>query len=121
MNSHPGSDDRASDDWDRRAHRRASLDVFANHFLDGYPYLCRATDISPEGVRLLPVGAPATGADPRARFLGLQFQLPGCGEVLTASGEVVRGDARALGVRFTRVPAATAAAIDGFLSRPPRR
>ena len=119
MNSSNGSRERGSSgaqDWDRRAHRRANLDVCAHHFLDGSPYLCRATDISPEGVRLLPLGAPA-GAEPRARFLGLQFQLPGCGDVLTASGEVVYGDTHALGVRFTRVPAATAAAIGGYLAR----
>src|SRR5262245_20434623 len=35
---------------DRRVHRRAPLDVLANRFLDGYPYLCRATDISPRGI-----------------------------------------------------------------------
>ena len=100
---------------DRRTNRRASIDVFANRFLDGYPYLCRATDISRHGMRLHRFNEP----EARNRFLGLQFQLPGSTEILTASGEVVFRDEgqRTLGVRFTHLPPAAVAAIDRFLAR----
>jgi hypothetical protein len=100
---------------DRRRARRASLDVLANRFLDGYPYLCRATDISRGGLRLYRFNEPATPS----RFVGLQFQLPGCDEVLTASGEIVSedGEARTIGVRFTHLPANAAAAIAKFTRR----
>jgi hypothetical protein len=100
---------------DRRTNPRASIDVFANRFLDGYPYLCRATDISREGMRLHRFNEP----EARNRYLGLQFQLPGSAEILTASGEVVfRNEGqRTLGVRFTHLPPAAAAAIDRFLAR----
>jgi hypothetical protein len=105
---------------DRRSQRRTPIDVFANRFLDGYPYLCRATDISPDGMclrRLQP--EPTVTPGPRARFLGLQFQLPGSNEVLTASGEVVShdDDAGTLGVRFTQLAPQTARALHSFLAR----
>jgi hypothetical protein len=99
---------------ERRTNRRAPIDVLANRFLDGYPYLCRATDISRRGMRLHRLTEPEASN----RYVGLQFQLPGSTEVLTASGEVVFRDqgSRALGVRFTHLPAAAAAAIDRFLT-----
>lgn len=101
---------------ERRTNRRAPIDVLANRFLDGYPYLCRATDISARGMRLRRFNEPEASN----RYVGLQFQLPGCAEILTASGEVIfRDDASgALGVRFTHLPAAAAAAIERYLGRP---
>jgi hypothetical protein len=106
---------------DRRHHRRVRIDVLANRFLEGYPYLCRTTDISVEGLRLQRLAEP-TAKGP-VRFVGLQFQLPGSPEILTASGEVVFSDedARAIGLRFTYLTRATAAAIDGFVHGPTRR
>jgi hypothetical protein len=106
---------------DRRRHRRAPLDVLANRFLDGYPYLCRTTDISSEGLRLCRLNEPTAKAP--VRFVGLQFQLPGSPDILTASGEVVFSDegSRALGLRFTYLSAATAAAIDGFVHGVPAK
>jgi hypothetical protein len=99
---------------ERRTNRRAPIDVFANRFLDGYPYLCRASDISRHGMRLHRFNEPEV----RNRYVGLQFQLPGSPEILTASGEVVFRDdgQRAIGVRFTHLPPAAAAAIDRFLA-----
>jgi hypothetical protein len=99
---------------DRRLARRAPIDVLANRFLDGYPYLCRATDISRGGLRLYRFNQP----DSSSRFVGLQFQLPGCDEVLTASGEIVseNGDERTVGVRFTHLPPHAAAAIERFIA-----
>jgi hypothetical protein len=104
---------------ERRSHRRTPLDVFANRFLEGHPYLCRATDISPDGMCLRRLHEPALPPGPRARFMGLQFQLPGSSEVLTASGEVVSHDdtAGTVGVRFTQLAPATAQALRRFLGR----
>jgi hypothetical protein len=98
---------------ERRRAGRAPLDVLANRFLDGYPYLCRATDISRGGLRLFRFNQPAA----RTRFVGLQFQLPGSAEVLTASGEIVSEDqeAQTVGIRFTHLPPNVAAAIDRFV------
>jgi hypothetical protein len=101
---------------DRREDRRRSVDLLVNRFLDGYPYLCRATDISRRGIRIMPLLEP--GAAPR--YMGLQFQLPGSADVITASGEAVNGPATgergAVGVRFTRLPASAAVLIERFLT-----
>jgi hypothetical protein len=104
-----------ADASERRTTRRAPLDVLANRFLDGYPYLCRAMDISRRGIGLRRFNEP----DGRSRFVGLQFQLPGSDEVLTASGEVVSRDQsrQAVGIRFTHLSPSTAAAIERYLAR----
>ena len=99
---------------ERRADPRREIDVLMNRFLNGYPYLCRASDISRTGMRLHPIA----GAGSATRFVGLQFQLPGCGDVITASGEVVPTSENngPLGVRFTRMPAVSAERIGKFLA-----
>jgi hypothetical protein len=85
----------------RRNTPRAKVNVLINRFLDGHPYMCRMTDISPTGLRLIPLLEPAGGP----RYMGLQFQLPGVDAVLTASAEaVVSGPGVAgTGVRFTNL------------------
>ena len=100
---------------ERRVGPRATLDVLANRFLDGYPYLCRTEDISREGMRVRRLSDP----DSAARFIGLQFQLPGSEEVITASGEIVstREESRSVGVRFTHLPSRARKAIDHYLQR----
>jgi PilZ domain-containing protein len=99
---------------DRRSNDRVSVDLLVNRFLNGYPYMCRATDISRSGMRIVPMLEPTEAP----KFMGLQFQLPGIPEVITASGEAVfTADERtAVGIRFTRVPSESAALIDRFLS-----
>jgi hypothetical protein len=99
---------------ERRADPRREIDLLMNRFLNGYPYLCRASDISRTGMRIHPVSAARVAN----RFVGLQFQLPGSADVITASGEIVSGPAKdgPLGVRFTRIPAASAARIGRFLA-----
>jgi len=85
-----------------------------NRYLNGYPYLCRASDISRTGMRLHPI----SGARSATRFVGLQFQLPGFEDVLTASGEIVSSPMQdgPIGVRFTRMPAISAARLGRFLA-----
>ena len=85
-----------------------------NQFLNGYPYLCRATDISRTGMRIQSVSPGAK----HVRFVGLQFQLPGCDDVLTASGEVVsfKGEQGIVGIRFTRLPEVASDRIGRFLA-----
>lgn len=99
---------------DRRNEERAPVDLLINRFLNGYPYLCRATDISRTGMRVVPILEPTEAP----RFMGLQFQLPGMDEVVTASGEAVfsAGERGAVGIKFTKLPAASALLIDRYLS-----
>jgi hypothetical protein len=99
---------------ERRQGRRRRVDLLVNRFLNGYPYLCRATDLSRTGMRIMPLLEPE-GAP---RYMGLQFQLPGTEDVITASGEAVfvSGERGPVGIRFTRLPSSAAALIDRFLA-----
>jgi len=99
---------------DRRGDARRDVDLLINRFLNGYPYLCRATNISRTGIRVVPVHEPAVDT----RFMGLQFQLPGSEEVVTASGEAVFAPSsrEMVGIRFTRMPPASADQIGRFVA-----
>ena len=101
---------------DRRYHTRVKLDLLVNRFLNGHPYMCRMTDLSRTGARLVPILEPSLKSSPR--FVGLQFQLPGREEILTASVETVAipGNVRDVGVRFTNLPPDSAWAIEAFLA-----
>ncbi len=86
-----------------------------NRFLNGYPYLSRASDISRTGMRIHPIGTGGAAS----RFIGLQFQLPGSTDVITASGEIVSTastDDGPVGVRFTRMPAISRERIGRYLA-----
>jgi hypothetical protein len=106
----------SASDSDRRSDHRAPLDVFANRFHEGYPYLCRVTDISRKGMRVYRFSEPHRFD---TRSIGLQFELPGCPDVLTASGQVVFEDSTsgALGIRFLHPSRAVSAAIESYLGQ----
>jgi len=97
----------------RRQTQRARVDLLANRFLDGQPYVCRVTDLSTSGLRLVPLIEPKG----THRFMGLQLQLPGSQVVVTTSAEAVNGlDGTAgTGVRFTNLPQESRAALRAFL------
>jgi hypothetical protein len=65
-------------------------------------------------MRVLPLSEPAA----TTKFMGLQFQLPGSDEIVTASGEAVfaSGSRGPVGIRFTRVPRASAEQIGRFVA-----
>ncbi len=98
----------------RRFDERVPLDCFINRFIDGQPYMCRMVDISRTGARLVPMIEPDPSKAPE--FMGLQFQLPDRDDVITASGEAITREGRAVGVRFTNLPPDAAWAIESFLS-----
>jgi hypothetical protein len=99
---------------DRRSNDRKPVDLLINRFLNGYPYMCRATDISRSGMRIVPMLEPTEAP----RYMGLQFMLPGIDDVITASGEAVfvAGERGAVGIRFTKLPSESAALLDRFLA-----
>jgi len=98
---------------EHRARKRVKIDLLVNRYVDGEPYMCRALDISAGGMRVEPLLEPGpTGS----RYVGLEFQLPGSGQVVTAAGELVAAPepGRAFGIRFTRLPPATASLLAAF-------
>jgi len=97
----------------RRTSPRAKVDLLVNRFLDGQPHVCRVTDISVTGLRLQPLLEPRASS----RFMGLQFQLPDSGAIVTASAEIVGGGETrdGIGVRFTRMGADSERALRRFI------
>ena len=94
---------------DRRTSARAKVNLLINRFVDGRPYVCQVTDISPTGMRIVPFGESKAAP----RFVGLQFQIPGVDAVFTASGEVMNsssGDS-GTGIRFTSLTSECASLI----------
>jgi hypothetical protein len=118
MSSQPTSrvidrrNERRSTASDRRTFERVGTDVYVNRFVNGHPYMCLMTDISRAGARLVPLLEPTTAKAPR--YTGLQFQLPGQEEILTASGEMIQ-NGKSVGIRFTNLPPQAAWAIEAFL------
>ena len=87
---------------EKRKRARAPLDVYLNKYMSGVPYMARGKDISRDGLQLAHLIEPSSGV----KRVGLQFQLPGCEEVIYAEGEVVRewvgsNASDGSGVRFT--------------------
>ena len=108
--------DRRATAADRRGFDRVGTNLLVNRFLEGQPYMCRMIDISRTGARLQPLLEPTGRRAPRPQFMGLQFQLPGQDQVLTASGEMISlDDGKGVGVRFTNLPPQSAWAIEAFL------
>jgi hypothetical protein len=105
--------ERRSTASDRRGFQRIGTDLLVNRFVNGHPYMCRMTDISRTGARLMPLLEPRSKEAPQ--FMGIQFQLPGQQEVLTASGETIALDDKTVGVRFSNLPPQSAWAIEAFL------
>jgi hypothetical protein len=106
--------ERRSTASDRRTFDRVGTDLYVNRFLNGHPNMCRMTDISRTGARLVPLLEPEAKRAPR--FMGLQFQLPGQEAILTASGETITLDSgKSVGIRFTNLPPQSAWAIEAFL------
>jgi hypothetical protein len=99
---------------DRRHFARKGTDLLVNRFVNGHPYMCLMTDISRTGARLVPLLEPKATDTPK--FMGIQFQLPGQPEILTASGEQMSLEhGRSVRVRFSNLPPQSAWAIEAFL------
>ena len=71
---------------ERRKANRVPVDMLLNKYLKGRPYLCRATDLSTDGLLIKGILEPQSSDV----HVGLQFQLPGSDMVITCAGQVVR-------------------------------
>ena len=103
---------------DRRREQRTSIDILINKYIGEEPHLCRAVNISPNGMLLHKVFEP----DLQTEEVTLEFMLPGEDRVLRASGIVLAEHrwARAHAVRFTRLSEHDARAIAAYLADPRR-
>lgn len=86
---------------ERRQGERFEVDFLCNKYVKGRPYLCQASNISPEGLMVHSFSEP----DTEEQLIGLQFCLPDSEQVITASGRVVHRPetSDAVGVLFTSI------------------
>ena len=92
---------------DRRLGNRISLEIFMNEYLADRPHKALTVNISESGMF---VNKVATTFNRKTRVVGLEFELPGTGDVIWARGEIcydtfddhLHGE----GIRFTGMPKA---------------
>ncbi|MCB9557649.1 MAG: PilZ domain-containing protein [Deltaproteobacteria bacterium] len=98
---------------DQRLDFRVDVDFLLNKYIDGKPYLCRATNISRCGLRVERVFEPKHGEE----AIGLQFQLPGTDRIITCSGRIAHQAAtdHADGITLEAVAPEHQEMIDDFI------
>ena len=100
---------------DKRTTQRRPLNIYVNKIIDEQVFMCRATDVSTEGIYLSSLIEPELDG----KKVGVEFSLSPKGEVMWAAGEVVRegmrGGARGSGIRFTAIPEAYKARLERFV------
>jgi hypothetical protein len=98
-----------------RRQPRAPFDAYLNKVVGNSVFMCRAKDISEEGIYFSRLIEPAGEGD----TVHLEFALPGHDEVVWACGRVVRdGSHRSCegtGIRFTVLPARFREMIAGYV------
>jgi hypothetical protein len=94
---------------ERRLGNRIPLEVFMNEYLNDRPHRALTVNISESGVF---VNKVASSFSRRTRVVGLEFELPGTGDVIWARGEICYDTfddhLHGQGIRFTAMPRAYA-------------
>jgi hypothetical protein len=87
-----------------RRHPRAPLNVLLNKVMGESLFMCHAADISEDGIFLSKLLEPRY----HGKEIGLEFTLPGDGEIIWARGEIVRENRRrradGSAIKFTILP-----------------
>jgi hypothetical protein len=96
---------------------RAPLNVLLNKVLGESLFMCHASDISEEGIFLSKLLEPRY----QGNEVGLEFALPGDGEIIWARGEIVREGRRrraeGSAIKFTILPEAFRRLIKRYVDR----
>lgn len=100
---------------DRRTTTRRAFDVFFNKFLDGHPYLCRAVDISEEGVLCEVFMEPVTLHE----SFPIELELPGARRSLWVWGRRVRTEGQRVAIRFLTLHEDDRVALGTYLAALP--
>jgi hypothetical protein len=87
---------------DRRSDSRIRTELFLNQYVKEEPYRALATNLSPTGLFLQKLAMPRRRYD---SSVGLEFELPGTGEIIWARAETrfdsIASDFHLTGLRFT--------------------
>lgn len=102
---------------DRRLGFRIPLEMFLNQYWKEKKIRALTANVSDTGVRLQVVKAPWLKV-PDGSVVGLEFELPGTGEVVWARGEVCHEEddayTHSIGIRFTAMARTHARMIRDF-------
>lgn len=89
---------------DRRSGYRVPLEMFLNQYVGDRLVRGLTTNIGPTGL-YLQTARPVRSQLPSAQIVGLEFELPGTGEIIWARGEICYAAndsyATGAGIRFT--------------------
>lgn len=98
---------------DRRSSPRRSIDVFFNKFLDGYPYLCRALEVSAAGVLIETYAEPEVAVEQ----FPIELRFPGDSETLWLMTRRVRREGTSEALKFLAVSEPAAQRIEAFVAQ----
>jgi hypothetical protein len=98
---------------ERRASPRAPVDILFNKYVAGRPHLCRATDISRDGLLAEPFREPASAET----HVGLQLEVPGTRHIISCAGRITRrGPDGSAGIAFCGLAPEHQALLDALVS-----
>jgi hypothetical protein len=100
---------------DRRLGDRVPLDMLMTEYMNDRPHRALTVNISQSGIFVNKMISPFAR---RTRVVGLEFELPGTGDVIWARGEICHDDLsdcfHGEGIRFTAMPRVYARLIRDF-------
>src|SRR5690554_5572367 len=85
---------------DKRRQDRIDCDIILNKVEAGHTNICKATDLSIDGMKLRRIVEPHRERNPNLR---LQFELPGDDAPIWVAATRVYEDEESVGVRFTNI------------------
>lgn len=98
---------------ERRLDRRTNVDLFVNKYVDGYPYLCSALDISWSGIRL----ETAFGPELHREFYPIELGLPESDRAIWVWTRPVWTAKRQQALRFVGMDAPDSRTLARYLAR----
>jgi hypothetical protein len=96
---------------DRRRSNRKSIDLFANKYIGGHPYLCRTVDLSRDGL----LAHTFTEPDSALGSFAFEFRIPGTEHSIWAWGRTVRQDSEQQAIEFIALDPADRDLLEFYL------
>jgi hypothetical protein len=86
---------------ERRSSHRTPVNLMVNTYLDGYPYACKAVDLSQSGMLMEPIAEPSHARE----AFPIEIGMPGMADSIWIWARKVGSRGRAHAVRFVAVDA----------------
>ncbi|MFW5739619.1 MAG: PilZ domain-containing protein [Myxococcota bacterium] len=101
---------------ERRCSKRTRIDLMINKYIDGYPYACRAVDISQGGVLVERIREPKHDR----KFYPVEIGIPGATDRVWAWARQVRTEGRRQALRFVAMDPFDQLLLDQYIANRPR-